>query len=210
MTAMDLRPLSLAELLDRAFTLYRRHLWLFVGIMAVPSAFGLVFSVLARGHQPSDGRRAGPVSGQPGAGLLIGATHGGMALVAMVAYFVVYAVALGAITLAVSEIYQGRQTTIREVYGQMRPRLGRLVLLMLGMGLRAVRRVRRRWGGAGRRLGSGGQGHHAPGRPDPGAARPAARRGARVLHDAALGRGRSRRSCSRSAGPTPPFAAASS
>jgi hypothetical protein len=138
MTAMDLRPLSLAELLDRAFTLYRRHLWLFVGIMAVPSAFGLVFSVLAEiiNRQTVGGLDQSAAS--PEQVLMIGATMVGGMLVAMVAYFVVYSVALGAITLAVSEIYQGRQTTIREVYGQMRPRLGRLVLLMLGMGLRAV------------------------------------------------------------------------
>jgi hypothetical protein len=33
---LDLRPLSLGELLDRAFSLYRRHFWLFVGINAIP------------------------------------------------------------------------------------------------------------------------------------------------------------------------------
>jgi len=42
---IDLRPLSLGELLDRAFTLYRRHFWLLVGITAVPSAFGLVIAL---------------------------------------------------------------------------------------------------------------------------------------------------------------------
>ena len=46
MSSADLRPLSLGELLDRTFTLYRNHFWLFVGIMAVPQllilAIGLV------------------------------------------------------------------------------------------------------------------------------------------------------------------------
>ena len=32
MAALDLRPLSLGELLDRTFFLYRRHFLLFVGI----------------------------------------------------------------------------------------------------------------------------------------------------------------------------------
>ncbi|MGH9811917.1 MAG: hypothetical protein ACRD4T_02160, partial [Candidatus Acidiferrales bacterium] len=37
MTApIDLRPLSLGELLDRTFSLYRNHFWLFVGITAIP------------------------------------------------------------------------------------------------------------------------------------------------------------------------------
>jgi hypothetical protein len=137
MTVMDLRPLSLAELLDRAFTLYRRHLWLLVGIMAVPSAMGLVVGVLVEVINRTTLSGFEPLSASPEQAILFGATMvGGMVLV-MVVYFVVYAVALGAITLAVSEIYQGRMTTIREVYGQMRPRLGRLVLLMVVMGLRA-------------------------------------------------------------------------
>jgi hypothetical protein len=52
MTVMDLRPLSLAELLDRAFTLYRRHLWLLVGIMAVPAVIGLAADTVVVREQP--------------------------------------------------------------------------------------------------------------------------------------------------------------
>ena len=36
MADLDLRPLSLGEMLDRTFSLYRRHFWLFMGINAVP------------------------------------------------------------------------------------------------------------------------------------------------------------------------------
>lgn len=36
MADLDFRPLSLGELLDRAFLLYRRHFWLFIAINAVP------------------------------------------------------------------------------------------------------------------------------------------------------------------------------
>jgi len=39
MAALDLRPLSLGELLDRTFFLYRRHFLLFVGIAAIPYSF---------------------------------------------------------------------------------------------------------------------------------------------------------------------------
>ena len=39
MTVTELRPLSLGELLDRTFSYYRSHFWVFVGIMAVPQVF---------------------------------------------------------------------------------------------------------------------------------------------------------------------------
>ena len=44
--ALDLRPLTLAELLDRSFSTYKRHLWLFVGIMAVPASLAVVYSAI--------------------------------------------------------------------------------------------------------------------------------------------------------------------
>ena len=42
MAALDLRPLSLGELLDRTFFLYRRHFLLFLGIAAVPYLLVLI------------------------------------------------------------------------------------------------------------------------------------------------------------------------
>lgn len=36
MPELDLRPLSLGEILDRTFTLYRRNFLLFAGIIAIP------------------------------------------------------------------------------------------------------------------------------------------------------------------------------
>src|SRR2546425_4825838 len=36
MSTLDLRPLSIGELLDRTFSLYRRNFLLFVGIAAIP------------------------------------------------------------------------------------------------------------------------------------------------------------------------------
>src|SRR5271163_2101998 len=36
MDAMELRPLSTGEILDRTFTLYRRNFLLFLGISAIP------------------------------------------------------------------------------------------------------------------------------------------------------------------------------
>src|SRR3984957_8572392 len=45
MTTLDLRPLSLGELLDRTFFLYRRHFFLFTGIAAIPYSLFFVFSL---------------------------------------------------------------------------------------------------------------------------------------------------------------------
>ncbi len=56
MAALDLRPLSLGELLDRTFFLYRRHFLLFIGIAAVPylvlGCFSLDFPDARRRHLP--------------------------------------------------------------------------------------------------------------------------------------------------------------
>jgi hypothetical protein len=45
MATLDLRPLSLGELLDRTFFLYRRHFLLFVGIAAIPYFFFFVVNL---------------------------------------------------------------------------------------------------------------------------------------------------------------------
>src|ERR1700684_59711 len=47
MTAFDLRPLNLGEILDRTFTLYRRNFLLFIGISAIPHVLVLVLNLLS-------------------------------------------------------------------------------------------------------------------------------------------------------------------
>src|SRR5512132_389645 len=112
--ALDLRPLTLGELLDRAFSLYRRHFRLFVGLMVIPALFTMVFAVasellqlMARPEAAGSLANADPMAL---AGMFIG---GGIAFVVMfLAYLVAYAVTLGATTVAVSELYAGREATI--------------------------------------------------------------------------------------------------
>jgi hypothetical protein len=137
--ALDLRPLTLGELLDRAFTLYRRHFRLFVGLMVVPSLFALVFSVaneLLQGFirtNPETLAGADPVRMMQ---LLIG---GSMAFLLMfIAYLVAHMIALGATTVAVSEIYTGRDATIGSAYGRIRGQVGRLIWLFLLIALRLL------------------------------------------------------------------------
>ena len=136
MTQLDLRPLSIGELFDRAFVLYRRHFWLFVGLTAVPGIFALTMTLAQQGFQalitPNPGEAPAVTADD-----VAGAMGFLAAMVAsMVIYWVVYMIALGAATLAVSEIYMGRTVTIREVYGRMRGRIGALIVLLLVVGLR--------------------------------------------------------------------------
>src|SRR5260370_38111237 len=122
---LDLRPLTLAELLDRSFSTYKRHLWLFVGIMAVPAALGMVMTIVARvigGTPPAPGTPPDQVLRQL-VPLLIGFFVFGLL------YLLVFMFALGATAIAVSELYLGREITIAAAYRRVRPNAGRLVLL---------------------------------------------------------------------------------
>ena len=133
--ALDLRPLTLGELFDRAFVLYRRHFWLFVGITAIPGVFALVVALAQQAMQNvAATNTASGVDPTESAVFALWLAAG--VIVAALAYAVVYTISLGATTYAVSEIYMGRTATIAEVYAKVRPRIGRLILLMLAMVLR--------------------------------------------------------------------------
>jgi hypothetical protein len=130
----DLRPLTLAELLDRAFGLYRHHFWLFVGIMAVPSLMMLIISVGSQFLERSATlSAAGSRPEFPTAFFLL--VVFGFAATGLV-YWVSYAVALGATTMAVSGIYADRPPTIVETYRASRGKIGRLALLLILIGIR--------------------------------------------------------------------------
>ena len=139
MAQLDLRPLALGELFDRAFVLYRRHFWLFVGLTAVPGIFALVMTLAQQGFQAvvtpdTAGVAAGAEAAPPDVAAALGFFAAMM--ISMVIYWVVYMIALGAATLAVSEIYLGRMVTIMEVYARMRGRIGGLIVLLILIGLR--------------------------------------------------------------------------
>ncbi len=134
-TPLDLRPLSIGELLDRSFTLYRRHLALFVGIMAVPSVFGLIFALLVTTFMRGQGLMFQLQPGQPPPDpekfLPVIAVGAVVYVVMILGYWVLYMLALAATTLAVSELYVGRVMSIRDSYAHVTGHLGRLLLLAL-------------------------------------------------------------------------------
>ncbi|MBZ5644553.1 MAG: hypothetical protein LAO19_17495 [Acidobacteriia bacterium] len=120
MDATELRPLSLGELLDRTFRLYRRHFWLFVGIMAIPSAFSIPFTVVFFSMR-------GPAFGgaQPSGPAIAGMVLFGLGFLCVFA--VTYAIAIGAATFAVSESYLGQKITVRGAYGKVRGNIWRIM-----------------------------------------------------------------------------------
>jgi hypothetical protein len=131
---LDLRPLSLGELLDRTFFLYRRHFLLFAGIAAIPYSLFFVINLgtalvpaLTRAVASGRMQSAGVAAAAIGSGLF--------ALVAAFAGFVAFLFSVGATVFAVSEIYKGRQTSIRESLRRVRGKAGTILGVLILSGL---------------------------------------------------------------------------
>jgi len=134
MATLDLRPLSLGELLDRTFFLYRRNFLLFVGIAAIP--YSLFFIVKLAGAVMPVLSRAVAAGRTPSAGVAIAGFGGGIfAVVAVIVGLIAYVFSIGATVFAVSEIYMGRQTSIRASLRRVRGHAGTIFGVMLLSGL---------------------------------------------------------------------------
>ena len=136
--SMELRPLSLGELLDRSFTLYRRHFSTFVGIMAVPAVAALLMNVFAQAGQVVTGVNfADRTPPNPAAIIWLMFWVCGLFVLVLV-YFVAHTVALGATSAAVSDLYLDRPVTVAAAYGRIRGRIGRIILLLLLVSIRLL------------------------------------------------------------------------
>jgi hypothetical protein len=133
MANVDLRPMSLGEVLDRTFTLYRERFLLFAGIAALPQLLLLLFrfGVLAVTRVS-----AGSAATAPSAGLIGGAVAGGL-LGALLMLFT-FAVAQAATIWAVSELYLGRETTIRDAYLQSKGQMWVVIGISIMVGLATI------------------------------------------------------------------------
>jgi hypothetical protein len=123
---LDLRPLSLGELLDRTFTYYREQFWTFVGIM-VPAEIAVVATgllLLALGLRPTLGLGTRPPapSQQIAAFGMLFATVSISLLISLLAH----SFALGATSFAVSKIHLGSRTTIGDAYRSLKGSVGRV------------------------------------------------------------------------------------
>jgi len=120
----DLRPLSLGEILDRTFTLYRKNFLLFFGIALIPQVLTLPVSLAVLYLQPTRVPGANPFALFTNPTVLLG----------YLALFIVGAIAYifcqGASTIGVSEIYRGRKFTIGNALGKIRERFLSLLALV--------------------------------------------------------------------------------
>jgi len=143
MAEWELRPLSLGEILDRTFSLYRQNFLLFLGITAIPHLFTLglnlaqlmlVKAPVLRPHAQQLQVRAPGL----GAGLLAFGIGG---IIALIMYVMVYLFAQGGTIYAVSDIYLGRPTTVGASLKKMWGQLGNLfgvsvlngIVVLIGM-----------------------------------------------------------------------------
>ena len=134
MAEWELRPLSLGEILDRTFSLYRRHFFLFVGIIAIPQLLILALNLaqvlfVQRPNNPLS-QTAPHVQRAPSSGLMGFGVVG--LLIGLVVYMVAYLFAQGGTIYAVSDLYLGRPTTVgaslRRMWGQLLNLLGVIIL----------------------------------------------------------------------------------
>ena len=131
MATLDLRPLSLGELLDRTFFLYRRHFLLFVGISAIP--YSLFFAAnLATVLIPAIARQANLGQIQFAGISAVAAT---IRLLTLLVGLIAFLTAVAATVHAVSEIYAGSMPTIRESWASVRGESGTIFGVMFLSGL---------------------------------------------------------------------------
>jgi hypothetical protein len=130
MAGIDLRPMTLGEVLDRTFTLYREQFLLFAGISALPYLVMLIFRFAVLLFQRAEIRNVTP--GQvPGLmGSLIVGFLGGLLLL-----LIIVGIAHSATIWAVSELYLGRDTSVRAAYSSTKARVFIALLTTLLVGL---------------------------------------------------------------------------
>lgn len=119
---MNLRPLTLGEILDRTAQLYRGNFLLFAGISSVYAGVLLVMSLLQIGLQ--EALRAAHLAGRF---LWLMWTLSG---VSMLLAFIFAGAAVAANNRAVGWVHLGEAATIRGAYSSILPRMGRYLWLM--------------------------------------------------------------------------------
>ena len=129
MTVTELRPLSLGELLDRTFSLYREHFWLFAGIMVLPQLVVLVVAVPLRVASRT----------QPNISTTTIPTHAASVIFLLflfvTAFLAMHMTALAATVSAVSEMQLGRPTGVRLAYCFLRDKWWRVLWVAILNGL---------------------------------------------------------------------------
>jgi hypothetical protein len=133
MADADLRPMSLGEVLDRTFNLYKNHFWLFAGITALPFSLLLIAQV-AVAAVSSVAAKAPVAHTPPFSAGVVGGMVGGGALV-LILYFVMIGAAHAATVFAVSDLYLSRPASIRGSLSRVGWKVFRVLAVFLLLGL---------------------------------------------------------------------------
>lgn len=130
MATMDLRPMTLGELLDRTFSLYKENFLLFAGIVAIPYLIIVVFSLLYSGSMMTASVTPGTAVSPVMAMQLLGELLMTLVLFALVS-LVVFASAYAATVVAVSDLYLGRKPGLAQSFVRIRGRILPVLLVMI-------------------------------------------------------------------------------
>jgi hypothetical protein len=133
--AAELKPMSLSELLDRTFTLYRNRFFLFCGIMVIPEIAIMTCSLIVIIGFPIRIMPLAPNPQDPFAAFRMLQSRILPGIILVLAQLFFQAIALGAVTVTVSEVYLGRAVSIRGAYEKIKGKIfgliGLIVLLAL-------------------------------------------------------------------------------
>ncbi len=132
---VELRPLSLGEILDRTFQLYRGHFLMFAGISTVAAGIDLVWKLIQTGVVRSLTQHVAVST--------LGLTTASFTFVDLLIYVIASALATAATNRAVSAIYLGQPTGIGQAYREIKAHWFRyvwlyVVVVMLAWGLAIV------------------------------------------------------------------------
>lgn len=127
--AIQLRPLSLGEILDRTAELYRNHFLLFAGISAIFAGFMLLMQMLNLG--------ALVLLGYPKSATGLEWTTASASVVASLGIVMIAGLSIAANNRAVAWVYLGQSATIRGAATSILPRVGRYLWLMTITAFRA-------------------------------------------------------------------------
>ncbi|HEY4710189.1 MAG TPA: hypothetical protein VIH46_08470 [Candidatus Acidoferrales bacterium] len=129
MTNSDLRPLSVGEILDRTFSLYRQH---FVSIVAIAALPQLAILPINLGRLSLREGRLGQAASGPPVTVFRNYSPNDLApelIMLLAIYGLFYPLASGGLVFGVSETYFGRATTIGVSLGHSWSQLGRLCVV---------------------------------------------------------------------------------
>lgn len=125
MAEVNLRPMTLGQVLDTTFNLYKRNFWLFAGITALPFLLILIFQILVA----AAGITGAPTKQTPTPSLsyMAGAFAGGAIL--LILYFLMVGYANAATVFAVSDLYLARAATVRGSFARVGAKAFRVLLI---------------------------------------------------------------------------------